>query len=223
MDLTKRRLAELVKPHGFIAKRDFYYREKGDGIFQFVKFEYEPWMSTHMLRFGLYSLYSEIDPHWLTPGGCISRYSVAALSNDIKYVERSTNAQLDTLSEHGIPWLDAIHTQRDLVDAMCEIEIREDGRIMWIDSLKLAPFLIDGDYLSANHVISTILQQHTGPDAWTTLPWKESDYGIYKTRYPGKDANLIQIHEWIRNSEHSIISSYLQQNYLNNKKILNIH
>ena len=218
MDNANRGLSELLRPHGFVAKRNCFYRKLDTRILQFIKFEYEPWLSRYELRIGLYSLYSELHPHWLTPSGCISRYPVAALSNDIKCAEGSPDAQLDILHEYGIPWLDAMHTQRNLVDAMCEIELKESGRILWVDSLKLAPFLVSEDYIAAECVISSILQQHTGPDAWTSQSWTESDYEMYRKRYPGKDLKLIEIHEWIRGKDYGAVESYLQNNFIINSR-----
>lgn len=218
IDNANRQLSELLRPHGFIAKRNCFCRKLDAEILQFIKFEYEPWLFKYELRIGLYSLFSELHPHWLTPRGSISRYPVAVLSNDIKYAECPIDAQLDILHEYGIPWLDSIHTQRNLVDAMCEIELREDGKVMWVDSLKLAPFLIAGDYIAADYVISSILQQHTGPYAWTSQSWTESDYEMYQKRYPGEDSKLIKIHEWIRDQDHCAIESYLQNTFIINSR-----
>ena len=222
MDLANCRLAELLKPQGFKAKRNCFIRKTECGALQFVKFEYEPWLSRNDLRIGLYSLYSELNPHWLTPTGCILHYPVVALANKSKDETISRHTQLDVLQGLGIPWLNAMQTQRDLVVAMCEIEIRENGRIMWIDSLKLAPFLFCKDYVSADHAIAAILQQHTGPAAWTTEPWSENDFEIYQERYPGKDLKLIKIHKWIRDREHGFIESYLQDNFAQNSSILKL-
>ena len=222
-DYDNRRLFELLRPHGFVAKKNCVCRKLDAGILQFVKFEYEPWLSRCELRIGLYSLYSELHPHWLTPSGCISRYPVAVLSKDIAYAEGSADAQLDVLREYGISWLNTIHTQRNLVDAMCDIELKENGKILWVDSLKLAPFLASEDYIAADCVISSILQQHTGPEAWTSQPWTKSDYEMYRKRYPTKDSKLIEIHEWISNRDYRSVESYLQKNtiinFRNNKLI----
>lgn len=220
MDEANHRLAELAKQYGFAAKRNCYCRKKDDGILQFIKFEYEQRLSRYELRMGLYSLYSELKPHWLTPGGCILRYPVIALSTNIKHDSISPSTQVDALQEYGLPWLDAMHTQRNLVDAICEIEMKENGKIMWHDSLKLAPFLASEDYFAADRVISSILQQHVGPAAWTHQPWVESDFNIYRARYPDKDSELIRIHEWIRDKDNASIISWLQDNWVINSKNL---
>lgn len=183
---------------------------------QFLKFEFEPRISKHALRIGLYSLYSELRPHWFTPGGCILRYSTSAFLNTPETENSSPILQIELLQEHVFPWLNSMHTQRDLVEAMCEIETKEYGKVLWVDSLKIAPFLACKDYIAADRVISSILHQHTGPDAWTSQTWVESDYELYRERYPGKDLKLIEIHEWIRNRDYSAIGSYLRNNFVIN-------
>lgn len=206
----------MAKRNGFTVKRNFCYRKIDDGILQFIKFEFEPRFSKHVLRIGLYSLYSELRPHWFTPGGCILRYSACAFSNTPETEHCSPILQIELLPKYVFPWLNSMHTQRDLVEAMCEIEAKEYGKVLWVDSLKIAPFLACKDYIAADRVISSILHQHTGPDAWTSQYFLESDYEIYKARYPGKDLQLIEIHDWIKNKDYSSIDSYLQSNIVIN-------
>lgn len=223
MDDANRRLAQLAKSYGFTKKQNCYFRKKGDGILQYVKFEYERRIYKHELRIGLYSLYSELHPNWLTPSGCILRYPVIALSDNPKDDLTSPSSQIDILQEHGIQWLDTMLTQRNLVDAMCEIEVKENQHIMWNDSLKLAPFLVSGDFDSADRVISAILQQHLGPDRWTSQPWREEDFKIFKSRHPQDNSRLLQIHEWIRVRDSKAIEVYLKSNYdvnTNNLKLV---
>ena len=216
MDSYHQQLKKLAKSHGFITKRNSCFRIKGDGILQILKFEYEPWLSQYELRIGLYSLYSFLQPHWLTPSGCILRYPVMACTQMYQDVSYSPEQQLHALQEFGFAWLDAMHTQSDLVDAMCEIEIRIHGKIQWIDSFKLAPYLSSGNYHAAERILSSILQQHLGPDVWTTNPWTEIDYEIYRLRYPGKDEHLLLIYDWIHNKDISAIQSYLSDNFVVN-------
>ena len=95
-------------------------------------------------------------------------------------------------------------------------EIRIHGKIQWIDSFKLAPYLSSGNYHAAERILSSILQQHLGPDVWTTNPWTEIDYEIYRSRYPGKDEHLLLIYDWIHNKDISAIQSYLSDNFVVN-------
>lgn len=71
-------------------------------------------------------------------------------------------------------------------------------------------------YHAAERILSSILQQHLGPDVWTTNPWTEIDYEIYRSRYPGKDEHLLLIYDWIHNKDISAIQSYLSDNFVVN-------
>lgn len=165
---------------------------------------------------GLYSLYSELHPNWLSSSGCILRYPVSALAELGTNDDVSVETQLSVLMEVGLPWLESICTQQKLIDAVCDFETRQYGKIQWVDSFKLAPYLLSGDYLSADRVITSILQQHVGPHYWTTKQWTSEDYEIYKHRYPGRDTKLLEIHKWIVEDCSTAIDEYLRTNYVAN-------
>lgn len=170
------------------------------------------------LDIGMYSLYSEISPHWLTPGGCILRYPVVALVGIRESEDIPISTQISILRIAGFTWLDAITSQSDLVHAMCDIETHLYGKIEWNDGFKLAPFLVSDDHASAKRVIESILKQHVGPDYWTTERWTEADFREYKIRYPNQDKQLLEIYDWIYSCNNDAINDYLQSNFSVNTK-----
>ena len=217
-NVAKQQLAKLARRHGFTVKRNCCYRVTSGGVLQLLKIEYDPRFSLFEINIGLYSLYSELSPHWLTPGGCILRYPVVALAGIQHSDDISIDTQISILRTAGFTWLDTITNQCDLVQAMCDIETHLYGKTQWIDSFKIAPFLILGDYVSAKRVIVSILQQHVGPDYWTTESWTESDYEEYKIRYPDQDKRMLEILDWIHLSNNDAINDYLKSNFTANAK-----
>ena len=218
--LVHQQLIDFAKNNGFLVKRNCCYRIINNDIMQLLKFEYEPRFRCHELRMGLYSLYSELDPRWLTDSGCILRYPVHGLIQQYNNDELSIDMQLLLLNQLGLKWLNSIRTQKDLVNALCNFERHYYGKIHWVDSFKLAPFLASNDYTAADQVISSILQQHVGPNYWTTEPWNANDFERYKLYYPGEDLRLLEIHEWIESEDFDSITKYLNSNLSNNTGVL---
>lgn len=223
MSDAKRQLRILAEEHQFTVRRNCCYRKKGDGILQLLKFEYEPRLMQHILYIGLYSLYSEISAHALSPNGCILHYPIVNLHQTDDNACISPVYQISMLRNTGMQWLDAMYTQQDLIDAMCGAEIHLNGKIIWGDRFKLAPFLFLGKRELADRVIAAILQQHVGPQFWTTSAWTDSDFQMYSLRYPGEDEQLLRIHNWIASGNSDAIEIYLRKNFHINSEIIKLN
>lgn len=79
-DVTKT-IEIISKPYGFLRKGNAFFRIQGDGVLQTIKWEYEPHAGSHVLYFGLLSMYGKIMPQWLTSRGCIPIYEAMRLAD----------------------------------------------------------------------------------------------------------------------------------------------
>lgn len=70
--------SEFMKTHGFRKKGTAFFRVLASKILQVVKTE--KGRGGAEIQFGVFSLYSELLPQWLTSSGCIPRYHVIAFS-----------------------------------------------------------------------------------------------------------------------------------------------
>ena len=68
--------SEFMKTHGFRKKGTAFFRVLASKILQVVKTE--KGRGGAEIQFGVFSLYSELLPQWLTSSGCIPRYHVIA-------------------------------------------------------------------------------------------------------------------------------------------------
>ena len=228
-DINK--LSALCIQHGFVRKGNTFFRAVGDGVLQIIKFQYERCFEHYSLDFGLLSLYEVLSEEDFSARNHATNYSICIFANQrnavlMKKVDgifvieiMSPQAQIKLLEKHGFSWLDSIDSQRALTLALCDLDVKMHGEIIWNRTRKIAPYLATGNYAYAEKVIYSILNQHLGPESWTSLPWTEEDYARYMDLYPKKDADLIQIHEWISNNDPQKIQEYLSLNYFRNLKL----
>ena len=115
--------AEFMKTHGFRKKGTAFFRVLASEILQVVKAE--KGRGGAEIQFGVFSLYSELLPQWLTSSGCIPRYHVIAFlgSRSVLSLDPSGRVeiigmkeQLDIFYQKAVPWLDSIITQEQLCD-----------------------------------------------------------------------------------------------------------
>ena len=223
-------LSEKLKIFGFTRKGKAFFRVQGDGILQVIKFEYERVMDDYDLSIGLFSLYGELLKRWFTSSGCIPRYSIVNLINErTPVISKEINGmvydyvispkkQIEILIEKGIPWLNEMQTQEDLIEGIWRFD---DG---WNDSLKIAPFLMTNQEKKAIRVISSILQQHLpviyqispGREEWPEFEWEEEHIQRYENLFPGKDKEFLNLHRMINRNDEREIRAYLMKNYEQN-------
>lgn len=228
--MTKKELAELLSgsaiSHGFTRRGNAFFRVVGDGIFQCIKFSWEPAIENYSLGFGLLSMYSDLHPQHFTSGGCLNTHSVSMVMDrkntwemlaDEGVLPARQIAVLDTL---GYSWLDSITTQAQLSRALCELDRKKMRCIRWNDWQKLYAFLASNNYESAEHVICATLKQHAsgGEKIWPDYPWQENVYKSYIECFPSKDTDLLNIHTWLKNSNFPELHDMLLQNYKQNCK-----
>lgn len=86
------RLSGFLKSQGYYRKGKAFFKLQGDGVLIVITMEYERVTGWHTIHLGLFSLYGEILPQWLTAGGCIARYW-ALLLHDRNYYKPITLRQ----------------------------------------------------------------------------------------------------------------------------------
>lgn len=148
--------AEFMKTHGFRKKGTAFFRVLASEILQVVKTE--KGRGRAEIQFGVFSLYSELLPQWLTSSGCIPRYHVIAFLGRRSVLSLDPSGrveiigmkeQLDIFYQKAVPWLDSIITQEQLCDGQLSMDTCAGGNYRWNDMLKFAPFLKIRDWQCA--------------------------------------------------------------------------
>jgi len=203
----------------FIRKGRAFFRVQGDGVIQVAKYEYEPHGNVpYILSIGLMSMYSQLEPQWFTSMGCIPRYGVARLKG-LRDTDTTIN-QESILLQEGLPWLNEMLTQKQLLDGMIFMETSWGGHMNWIDTLKIAPFLAVEDYASAEGVITAILQQHQSAKESRRERLPKEAYEKYCQRAQERDAPFEYLLSLIQHSDKNQIQAYLNRNFIANSKII---
>lgn len=183
-------LSALCTLSGFTRKGTAFFRVMDGGVLEVIKYSNRtaPWKSEEVF-FGLFSLYGEIDPQWLTSGGCIPRYNALylkqprwkmempyhsasvktpALYKGVFYFEYDRDCMLHQL----IPFLNSINSQQklieglewaDYVDSKWRPKEKPDA-LMWTDALRFSPYLFTGQRENAARVIESILATYSAQD-----------------------------------------------------------
>ncbi|MBQ8830565.1 MAG: hypothetical protein IJ017_03085 [Oscillospiraceae bacterium] len=209
---------------GFVRKGNAMFRVYGDGVLQILKFE--RWRDgTLELQVGLQSMYSEMLPQWFTSSGCIPRYHLVNIigKRGITYMhlhrdfhEQFVDEQLQILQSDGIPWLNSIATQYQLIEGICYLETSWGGKMRWNDAHKIAPYLYSGDYSSAEQVLTAILDQHESARKANKTLFSPEKYAIYLETRKKWDEPLISLLDTIRSKDETAIQNYLSRNYAQN-------
>ncbi len=222
-------LSALCSLVGFTRKGTAFFRVMDGGVLEVIKYTNRttPWKSEEVF-FGLFSLYGEIDPQWLTSGGCIPRYNALylklprwkmempyhsasvktpALYRGVFYFEYDRDCMLHQL----IPFLNSINSQQkmidglewaDYVDSKWKPKEKSDA-LMWTDALRFSPFLFTGQRDNAARVMKSILATYSAQDA------ERPSYKELQKKY-----NLA-----VRGTQKQV-EEYLNQNYLYNQKMI---
>lgn len=219
--------------NGFTRRGKAFFRIVGEGVLQVLKYDYEPRPPHHDLNFGLFSMYGELQERWFTSGGSISRYTVVNLIGQADaekpemidengyYVpihERliSPEEQLEVLTHEGFEKLNRIATQKQLAEAMCQLDIVKGSRIKWNDDLKFDPYLYCGDFEKAALVIQAILNQHSfalerAREYESAKEFEESLAWVQKMDQP-----LLEILRMIQDNDQDALRERLRNNFERN-------
>lgn len=214
-----------LKQNHFKKRGNAFFRANADGVLQIIKHVYEPNGCTHELKLGLFSMYSKLRPEWFTSGGCIPRYSIFCLTGQhhvpyfygLKDKQQYARTQEEILLIDGLPWLNSIETQKDLIQALCYLETSSGGNVSWVDSLKIEPFLYCNEFASVRRVINAIKEQrHIAYHIKKrTLPKEMYEQYILSRK---KDDDLLEyLLQLIETDSVSEIQKYLLANYTVNK------
>lgn len=222
-------LKNLCVENGFHRRRNAYFRVIGDGVFQVIKFEYEPRsFCPYHLQIGLFSMYGALMEQWFTPGGCIPRYSVVLLIGERNpcYMKNgniaiiSMEEQLQILKSKGFDFLNGITTQQQLADGICRLDTIRYEKILWNDPEKFEPFLCSGNLESAAKVIEAILRQHKlaveANCACSFLFKDEKEKERYCAKIEEECVPFREKLDMVQRRDLSAIQAYLTENYARN-------
>ncbi len=224
--------------HGFFKRGNAYFRVVGDGILQVIKATFESDCSDYSISIGLHSMYAELLPQWFTYSGCIPRYCITSILNDNGSVHTNSSKafpgmnrgsfhdQVLLLSEKIFMWLDQMHTQDELAQAICFLDVKTFHVTRWNDEQRIAPYLASRQYEKAKRVIDAILLQHATAtqqlnfdEAEHSACWNKGDYKQYRALFPGTDEKYLLLLDLIQTNSHKAIDTFLQGNYEKNTKL----
>ena len=171
--IISNKLAKICLPKGFVRKGNAFFRIQGDGILQVIKPDKIRYYSEFDISIGLFSMYSKLLPQWFSSSGCIPKYEVvnfiglqSAVYMESLGGDRYTTGiitmeqQLELFQSLVLPFLDAILSQEQLAEGICELDRKQCGTVVWRDNLKLEPYLCCGNYDLAHKVALSIQQQY---------------------------------------------------------------
>jgi hypothetical protein len=213
----------------------------GDGVLQVMKYDYRtsPWQQED-ITVGLFSMYGELMPQWLTASGCIPRYQVRWLDKAVKNrwisaisgshlnwddIKETHTWQIDMpfVESTVIPYLDNVDTQHKAAEAMMYLDVEAQevyGRpVVWNDDLKYAPFLHSGDYENAAKVIQAIVAQHGLALSRNSLIWTSEQYQRFVSTNESETQKLQYLLRIAEERDTDEARRYLQTNYNNNLKL----
>ncbi len=169
-----------MKQKGFVRKSiglinwHAFFRVHGDGILQVIRKASEK--GRKYVDLGLFSLYGEILPQWLTCHGCIPRYEVMYLAGRSAYELKQVGVrngvpvyawdvidideQIHFLCEEGLCFLDRMSTHQDMIEGIKTLDYKTPIH-RWNDDLLYPAYLAVRDWDRADMVISAILEQHS--------------------------------------------------------------
>jgi len=225
----------ILKPHSFVRKGKAFFRVTGDGVLQVVKLEREKCIGgfSHVIRFGLFSMYGYLYPAWLSSAGSIPQYNAVNLigEKDIDIVYQNDGIysfsiitvpeQIEILRTHTVPFLNSINTQNDLIKALQKfdtISLHEDYIMM--DMHLFAPYLYTGQIESAKALVVKYLCLNEIPgEQWGTKEEIiEAKKKLLKSgqRLTPFDYQLAEKADLVRNGSGETIGQWLRTNYQNN-------
>ena len=133
-------------------------------------------------------------------------------------------SQLQVLRNEGLPLLNEIKTQQDLIVLFERVEKASLGKVIWHNEHKLCPFLKTKDYESAFRVAATLLAQHMS--AFANLLHHlspEQFYDSFKSSAEMSQSNLIDVYDHLSVDDYDWVEQYLSQNYTRNVHNAKLH
>lgn len=225
MNDPKKIITQLLCDHGFKRRGAAYFRVYGDGVFQVLKYVTERTCKGLMLRIGLNSMYSEMQPQWFTSSNCLVRHELAKvigerytanlgdLSNGFVLQAYSLEQQLQILEQYGVHFLNSMGTQQQLLEKVHQLETAWGGSVRWNDSTKIAPYLVTNNLQMAEKVVDAILDQHVIASNVNQKHMPEEVYLEWKKREEAYDVMFHEIKKMIQQKNIDKIQCYLQRNY----------
>lgn len=229
-----KQMTAICKKTNFTRRGNAFFRILGDGVLQVLKYSKEEYpFRVEMVKVGLFSLYSELMPQWLTSKGCIPlynyRYIVAPrweLEREysqaaVKTMEHSEDVllfrfRLDDIISSTIPFLDRVNSQEKLIEGIDFLEYRSKNRepehledaIRWTDMNKYSPYLYEQKYEKAERIVMAILET----------------YSVYKlsddlTKQDPRAEVLRQKALLAKRRDDNEIRAYLLKNFQRNKEL----
>ena len=238
-DATFLEIINLCKENGFYKRRNAFFRVHGDGIVQILQYKkrMRPYPPCIDLNLGLYSMYGEIRPQELTPGGCVAKYPTHWLKPGAK--EASVRSLFDSSFQNGnfydhevdvdftkekiIPLLNGMKTQQELAETMCFMDQHTNtfcvGRILWNDIKKYYPYLRAGNYKMAQKVIHAIVAQRESVRERHRQTWTTEAFENYWNSCKDEDRWINDLKELADSEDDCAIREYLDNNYRTNLKL----
>ncbi len=227
-------LRSICKDAGFTCRGTAFFRVRGETVLQVMKYSNkEHPFHVEIVDVGLFSLYSELLPQWLTSFGCIPTYNYRYISIPRWELERAYweaqiktiaitedvltfHFHLDNIIDSTIPFLNQICSQKALIDGIDYLEYRSRKRkpafpedaLRWTDMNKYAPYLYEQQYDKAERVIMSYLNTYGVSQADKQL-----------TELDPRAEELRQLALLARRGNQDEIATYLEANYKNNQKL----
>ena len=205
-------IAPVLKEQGFVKRGSAFFRIHGDGIVQVL--QYQRQSDGYYLFMGLHSMYGELMKQWFSSWGCIPRYEILLLDGKQVLPDRWERDGLDTdrmqaelLREKGIPFLNGVRTQKELVDAIFSL----DGH--WNDAMKIAPLLSCRDYENAAQVVSAIIEQHETVKKHKREYLSDDDFRKHQEHWEPITAHFRDLLAMVRRCDDREIKEWMEQNY----------
>ena len=178
------RLRRLLENADFHRRGAAFFRVYGEDVLQVLHYSKRGHpFHVEIVQIGLFSLYSELRPQWLTSSGCIPLYNYRYLTAPRWELERkyrdapektialsedvlSFHFHLDDIVNYTIPFLDRIDSQKRLIEGIDRLEYlsqlqkpdNPEEAIRWTDMNKYAPYLFEEQYENAERVIMALLK-----------------------------------------------------------------
>ena len=227
-------LCQILGNAGFSRRGSAFFRVHGEDVLHVLHYsKTEHPFHKEIVQLGLFSLYSELKPQWLTSSGCIPLYNYRYLSAPRWELERnyweasvktialsedvlSFHFHLDDITNYTIPFLDQIDSQRKIIDGIDHLEYLSRLRkpetpeeaIRWTDMNKYAPYLFEQEYENAERVIMAFLNSYQVTQLDNDL-----------SKLDARAEALRQKALLARRGDQSEIQSYLEANFLNSQKL----
>ncbi len=231
-------LRQIAKQAGFARRGTAFFRVYGNNVLQVLHYSKKtrPFFREVVL-IGLFSLYADLKPQWLTASGCIPLYNCRYLfaprwELEQRYRESQTvtlDLMEDVLSFHYhaddmvncvLPFLDRINSQEKLLEGIDYLEYVQkihkpespEAAIRWTDMNKFASFLYLRQYENAEKILLTLLNL-----VYSHLHM-QLDIDQDLSEFDPISEDLRQKALMLRERDPRVIDAYLEENLKANQK-----